>query len=99
MYGVKKMVIALLIASFLAVSFGSSADARQTTYPPQPDPAVMMFDCLIARPIGFAALVIGTASFVVSLPFSALGHNVCQARDLMIVDPAVYTFTRPLGGF
>lgn len=99
MYGIKKTIIALLVVSFMVLSFASSATAYQTTNPPSPDPTVMMADFFVARPIGFAAMVVGTASFIVSLPFSALGDNVNQACNLMIVDPAVYTFKRPLGGF
>jgi hypothetical protein len=99
MYGVKKLAIILLIATFLIIPLGSSALAKPTKYPPQPDSAVMLADFLVARPIGFASLIIGTVAFVLSSPFSALGDNVCQAYNLMIVDPALYTFKRPLGGF
>jgi len=95
----KKMIIALIVASFLVMSFGSSAIAKQTAYPPKPGAGVMMTDFFLARPIGLAALAVGSASFVVSLPFSWLGDNVCQAYELMVVDPALYTFKRPLGGF
>ena len=99
MYGAKKLVIVLLIAAFLFIPFGSSAVAKQTKYPPEPDPAVMMADFFVARPIGFASRIIGTVAFIISSPFSALGDNVDQAYSLLIVDPALYTFKRPLGGF
>jgi len=99
MFEVRKLVIVLLIAAFLMIPFGSSTFAKATKYPPEPDPAVMMVDFFVARPIGFASLIIGTVSFAISSPFSALGDNVDQAYNLLIVDPAAYTFKRPLGGF
>ena len=99
MYRANKLVIVLLIAAFLFIPFGSSAVAKQTKYPPKPDSAVMLADFFVARPIGFASLIIGTAAFIISSPFSALGDNVDQAYNLMILDPALYTFKRPLGGF
>jgi hypothetical protein len=43
------------------------------------------------------ALVGGSVVFVLSLPFSALGGNVGEAADKLVVDPARYTFVRPLG--
>jgi hypothetical protein len=99
MYGIRKLATIFLVAAFLCVPFGSSALAAPTTYPPKPSSAVMVADFFIARPIGLASLIIGTVSFIVSSPFSALGDNIGQAYDLMVVEPAVYTFKRPLGGF
>jgi hypothetical protein len=100
MDGMKKSaIIWLIITSFLIIPFGASALAKQTQYPPQPDSAVMTVDFLVARPLGFASLIVGTVAFIVSSPFSALGDNIEQAYDLMILEPALYTFKRPLGGF
>ena len=99
MLRVKNMLLIIVAVSFLIISFESFLFAAPTTHPPKPDPAVMMADFFVARPIGFASLIIGSVSFVVSWPFSALGDNSQEAYNLMIVDPAVYTFKRPLGGF
>jgi len=57
----------------------------------------MVVDVLIARPVGVVATVLGTAAFVVSLPFSAIGGNVDQAADMLVVRPAKETFVRCLG--
>jgi phosphatidylglycerophosphatase A len=99
MHGVRKFAIILIIASFLIIPFGTSALAKPTKYPPDQDSGVMVVDFLVARPIGFASLIIGTVAFIVSSPFSALGCNIEEAYELMIVEPALYTFKRPLGGF
>jgi len=43
--------------------------------------------------------VVGTAVFIVSLPFSALGGNTKIACQKLVKDPAKFTFKRPLGDF
>ncbi|MBW2073094.1 MAG: hypothetical protein JRI89_17840 [Deltaproteobacteria bacterium] len=57
----------------------------------------MTFDLIVLRPVGLAATVIGTAVFIVSLPFSAMGGNTNEAAEKLISEPAKYTFSRPLG--
>lgn len=57
----------------------------------------MIGDLLIARPLLLVATGIGTAIFLVSLPFSALGGNVKEAANTLVVGPARQTFTRCLG--
>ena len=59
----------------------------------------MVGDALVARPLGFCAMVVGTVVFVVALPFSASGRNVKPAFDRLMADPAMFTFNRPLGQF
>jgi hypothetical protein len=59
----------------------------------------MAGDMLVARPLGLCATVIGSAFFIVSLPFSALGGNTGAAFDHLMADPFKFTFARPLGEF
>jgi hypothetical protein len=57
----------------------------------------MAGDLLVARPLGVVWTVAGSAIFVVSLPFTALGGNVKQAADVLVIGPAKETFVRCLG--
>jgi len=57
----------------------------------------MIGDLVFLRPMGLVAIVGGSLAFVLSLPFSALGGNVGEAAQKLVVDPARYTFVRPLG--
>lgn len=57
----------------------------------------MVVDLLLLRPLGLVATVVGTAFFIASLPFSALGGNTKEAFHRLVVDPARFTFNRPLG--
>jgi hypothetical protein len=40
---------------------------------------------------------VGVTAFVVSLPFTALGGNMDEAADQLVMRPVKYTFVRPLG--
>jgi hypothetical protein len=57
----------------------------------------MIGDLVFLRPAGLVAMVGGALAFVLSLPFSALGGNVGEAAEKLVVDPARFTFVRPLG--
>jgi len=57
----------------------------------------MTADLLVARPLGLAITVGGAAVFLVSLPFTAIGGNVAEAGEVLVVGPARSTFVRCLG--
>ncbi|MBC2714438.1 MAG: multidrug transporter [Desulfobacteraceae bacterium] len=99
MTGRKKIIILLLAVSLMVIPFGSSAVAKSLKYPIENSAELMAADLVVARPLQFVSLVTGTVVFVISLPFSALGKNVGEAYNLMMVEPARMTFLRPLGVF
>lgn len=57
----------------------------------------MLGDLIFARPLLIAATVVGAAAFVVTLPFSALGGNVKEAGQALVVEPGKSAFVRCLG--
>ena len=57
----------------------------------------IIVDGLLLRPSGIVATIAGTAVFVVTLPFSIPTKSVDKAAQKLVVDPAKYTFVRPLG--
>ena len=59
----------------------------------------MVADAIIARPVGLVTTILGSAVYVVSLPFSLLGGNEKQAREKLVKEPTAFTFKRPLGEF
>ncbi|MCF8109977.1 MAG: hypothetical protein K9J85_00665 [Desulfobacteraceae bacterium] len=96
----KRVIFFILIAALVAGPFGTSAFAGTAGVDSgRPDGAAMAVDIVVARPVGLVSTILGSAVFVVSLPFSALGKNVNQSYDLLVVSPARYTFDRPLGDF
>ena len=62
-----------------------------------PGAGAMAADALVARPIGFVLTTLGAATFVVSLPFSAIGGNIDKAAEHLVLKPGRETFVRCLG--
>ncbi len=101
---VNRKLASWLMAATLAATqlgFAPAAVASSSEYngASNPDAGAVFFDTLVMRPVGLVGTVAGTAAFLVSLPFSALGGNVGEVADAMIVAPARYTFVRPVGEF
>mgnify|MGYP003553857494 CR=1 FL=1 len=96
-----KPLVVLVATALLAASPLATADVRYG----DPNFSTMVIDGFVARLValvagpfqGLGAIVVGTAIWIVTLPFSALGGNVSEATDRLIVDPARFTFVRPLG--
>lgn len=59
----------------------------------------MLVDAVVMRPLGLVATVLGAAVTLVTLPFTLPTGNADDAAHYMIVEPAEYTFNRPLGDF
>jgi hypothetical protein len=90
----KRAVMILTVATTMSVSTQVLAaqqykDSRQTQ--------ATIADAVIARPLGIVVTGLGAVLFVVSLPFSALGGNIGEAADALVIKPAKETFTRCLG--
>ncbi len=97
----KKIIISfflILSVTISPLSFVIAAEDSNRHYK-QTSGEVMTADLLLCRPLGFVAMLGGTVFFVLSSPFSALGGNIGEAWDSLVVIPAAYTFTRPLGQF
>ena len=63
----------------------------------RPGAFTMFGDLVVARPLGVAITAVGAVAFVVSLPFSALGGNVQESADALVMGPVRETFLRCLG--
>lgn len=63
------------------------------------DPAVIVADFVVVRPLCLAVTVIGSAFYVLSLPVAATSKSVHRTTKALVVQPAKATFTRPLGEF
>lgn len=68
-------------------------DARKTVSPT----VAVVADAAVVRPFMLVTTALGTAAFIVTLPFSLLGGNVSEAGEKLVAGPARYTFLRPLG--
>jgi len=95
----KSWAIFGVIAALICVPFATSAMAQEYFEAKEPGGGAMMYDLVVIRPIGLVATILGSATWLVSLPFSAAGNNVDTATQKLVKDPAGYTFKRPLGEF
>jgi len=95
----KRGTVFFTIAAMLIIPLGSEALAQTYMEQKQPDAGAMVADFFLLRPLGLVTLITGFTVFVLSAPFSALGGNINTAWDKMAVDPAKFTFARPLGVF
>jgi hypothetical protein len=96
---IKESMVVLLAVSIVFVPFRIAAGEADTLLNDTPNIESMIVDLVFARPLGLVATIVGTAFFIVSLPFSALGGNTQTAYEKMVEDPARFTFKRPLGQF
>ena len=89
----KKLAAALLIVFIISTSSTPAlADSSDRAF----DATV---DIILVRPISLAATVVGTAVFIVSLPFSIPSKSVGATAKALVADPFNFTFTRPVGVF
>ncbi|PIE41870.1 MAG: hypothetical protein CSA49_01435 [Gammaproteobacteria bacterium] len=84
------VVIMGFMMALPSVSFAQNVTQRPTGLE-------MTADVVLVRPLTFVGTVLGAGVFVVSLPFSALGGNVGEAADTLVVTPFKATFVRCLG--
>ncbi|MGH8671180.1 MAG: hypothetical protein ACREUA_03955 [Burkholderiales bacterium] len=86
--------ISLILALFVS---GGLAGAEEPRAAVQPSGEAMVLDLVLLRPLGIIATAVGSAVFVVSLPFSLPSGSADAAARELIGVPAKYTFFRPLG--
>ena len=81
---------ALCAPSTLLAAQGGCSEASRTS-------DSMLVDIVFIRPFGIVGTALGSVAYVASLPFTLLGGNAGEAGKKLVVDPAAYTFARPLG--
>lgn len=96
----RKLVTYLMVFTLAlgSLSITTPASAGETyDFNTKPGGGYILLDTLIMRPVMLAGTVVGAATFLVTLPFSALGGNVGDSAETLVLEPAEYTFLRPLG--
>jgi hypothetical protein len=106
MYTKSRQGVAWVAMGVLVLSVFASPSAARPVAEPSKEyartdatPTEIVGDLFIARPAYLALTVLGAGMFAVSLPFTALGHKMDHAAQEMVIRPARYTFTYPLGTF
>ena len=87
----RKMVILLVLFLLFLNSTAAFAESGDGFY--------AIGDLVIARPLGIASIVIGSAAFIASFPFALTSGSIRNTADVLVGEPFRFTFTRPLGDF
>lgn len=87
-----KKIIAVLLTLTLVIILSSSM-----AFADKDKDVDVMADALVLKPIGFAALIGGTAIFVISLPIAAITRSIGTTADVLVKQPFEYVFIRPIG--
>ena len=95
MYRKKSLKIFTISCLFLALVIGHASAA----IPEERAEGFAMAIDIPVRVVSMGLIVIGTAVFIVSLPFALTSGSTGDAWTGLIVDPFEFTFTRPLGKF
>ena len=88
----KTITIACL---FFALSAGNVSGVLPEE---RPGPFAMVIDVPI-RILSLGLAMVGTAFFIVALPFALSSGSTGDAWDALVAEPFQFTFTRPLGKF
>ena len=80
---------------FIALCAGNVSGALPEE---RPGAFAMVIDVPI-RILGLGLAVVGTAIFIVALPFALSSGRTGAAWDALVAEPFQFTFTRPLGKF
>ena len=87
----------LALAAALLLCQPAWSEVVDTEDPNDPSAIAMGADLVIGRPALLVATALGTAVWIVALPFTALGGNVKKSGEKLVVWPAKNTFVRCLG--
>ncbi|MCX7965072.1 MAG: hypothetical protein N2596_00405 [Syntrophorhabdaceae bacterium] len=99
----KRILILIVLACFFSMIFNqfgyTESSVSLETYQRETERRgeYMLFDLAVLRPLGIAACAIGTAGFIVSLPFVAFSGGFDTAVDEFLKKPGRFTFERQLG--
>lgn len=95
----RKFLVGAAVGAALALSASVAvADDFREGIDDSPSAGAMAFDLLIVRPVGLVATVLGTGLFIVQLPLSLIqGEAPSAPAQKLVVEPAEFTFKRPLG--
>ena len=91
----KKFATAAAVATCLLTSSVHASSVLEVNE--RPSALAMGTDLLLVRPIGAVVTAVGAVLWVVSIPFTAPTGSQEMAAEVLVAEPARYTFYRCLG--
>ncbi|PWU11237.1 MAG: hypothetical protein C5B50_23650 [Verrucomicrobia bacterium] len=94
---IKLVTIVSASALLFATPCFARGDGQEESPLPPASPEDVIADTILVRPFCFVATVVGSALFIVSLPFAIPSKSVHRTAHALVAAPAYSTFKRPLG--
>ncbi len=91
----KKLILVTVLAFFMA---GLAPRVALSDVTEEERDLSFLVDVAVLRPVGLVTTVVGFALFLVTLPISIPTLSIEKSFDILVVNPARYTFVRELGG-
>jgi len=95
----KRLFCSILIVTLVLIPMVSTTFAGNPVEMREKTAEGMAFDLVLLRPLGLLSTVAGSVVHVVGLLFSGPGGNAGESAELLVKNPAKFTFARPLGDF
>jgi hypothetical protein len=93
-----KPIVLLALGAFLLTSLSLPVFAQEEDFrAAEISGGTVMLDLIILRPLGVIAQIGGLALCAVALPVGGIMGNSEQVAEKLIVEPAKFTWGRPLG--
>jgi hypothetical protein len=86
-----KLTTAVCVLAVILCGVGSASALENN------GPLAVAADAIVVRPACLVATVVGSAVFVVALPWAAASKSIKKTANTLVVKPANATFTRPMG--
>jgi hypothetical protein len=94
----RKGIVLGVLVTFM-VGFLGAPSAVWAEDMDEPTGTEITFDLMIACPLGFVGLALGTSIFVVTLPFAVATGSAKNTADKLVVEPYNFTLVRDLGEY
>ncbi len=95
----RRLLCGIVVGLLVLIPLGTVVYAENPVAVEERTAEGMAADLVILRPLGLVSTVLGSCVHVVGLIFSGPGGNAGESAQLLVKDPAKFTFARPLGDF
>ncbi len=93
-----RRLFAYAVAAALSVGVATAtAQTDSAVIDEAPSAPAMAVDLIVIRPLSLAMTIVGTGLYVIQLPLDLIQMDFETPARKLVVEPAQYTFTRPLG--
>ena len=93
-------IVAIVVYGMVGLPLVAEA---QETYGSQlmnkPEGTEIVFDFMIARPLGIASLAVGSTFFIVSFPLAVITGSTGDTAHALVAEPFNFTFVRGMGQY